>query len=123
MSSPLERLLQGVGIPIAAETLDGFLAARGPAVLLFTGDPAQRAEAQDAAVVATQLARQVWGLRVGVVDAAAEAVKLRYGVVVVPTLVFLQDGRVQSTISKLQPWAVYAEAAKGLSVTCLEALS
>jgi len=115
MSSPLERLVQGIGVAVTAETLDAFLASRGPAVLLFTGDPAQRPEAQDVAVVAGELARQVPGLRIGVVARAAEAaVKPRFKVSVVPTVIFLEDGEVRSTLARLQDWSVYARTAAQL---------
>ena len=112
MTSPLERLLNGPAVAVTAETVDGFLAAPGPAVLLFTGDPSQRPEAQDVAVVAGQLARQVRGLRIGVVARAAEeAVKRRFEVSVFPTVLFLEDGEVRSTVARLQDWSVYTRAA------------
>lgn len=112
MSSPLERLLSGAGVAVTAETIDAFLDLGGPALLLFTGDPAQRPEAQDVAVVAGELARGVNGLRIGVVTGAApDAVKLRFKVSVVPTVVLLEGGQVKSSLERLQDWSVYARAA------------
>ncbi len=111
--SPLERLVtDGGGQRVTADTLDEFLGRAGPAVLLFTGDPALRPEAQDVAVVAGQLKRQVAALAVGVVEVTAEeAVRPRFQVQVVPTVVFLKDGRPVSTVARVQEWAVYARTA------------
>lgn len=110
MTSPLERLVQSEGVAaVTAESIEAFLASPGPAVLLFPGDPAQRPEAQDVAVVAGQLARQVAGLKVGVTDEAA--MKARFNVSVVPTVLFLQNGHVKSTLARLQDWAVYSRTA------------
>ena len=112
MSTPLERLTAATQAVTSPETLDGFLSGPGPALLLFTGDPAQRPEAQDVAVVAGELQRAVSGLRVGVVAHAAEAaVKGRFNVSAVPTVVFLKDGRAVSTVSRLQEWTVYQRTA------------
>jgi hydrogenase-1 operon protein HyaE len=111
--TPLQRLVSsGQGQALDATAVDGFLARPGPALLVLTGDPGQRAEAQDVAVVASLLAKQVKGLQVGVVDLAAEeAVRPRFNVQVVPTLVFLKDGRPVSTVARLQDWAVYSRTA------------
>ena len=112
-ATPLELLLQsGRAHPVDAGTLASFLARPGPALLLFTGDVAQRPEAQDVAVVAGELARHVDGLDVGVVTAAAEGeVRPRFHVEVVPTVVFLRDGRAVSTLARVQEWAAYARTA------------
>jgi hydrogenase-1 operon protein HyaE len=113
MRSPLEKLLHGAGLAVTPETIVGFLALPGPALLLFTGDPAQRPEAQDVAVVASQLARHMSGLWIGVVTGAApDAVKLRFKVSVVPTVVFLLDGEVKATLDRLRDWSVYARTAE-----------
>lgn len=113
MSTPLERLVTASQAVTGPESLDSFLAGPGPALLLFTGDPAQRREAQDVAVVAGELKRAVSGLRVGVVAHAAEdAVKGRFHVSAVPTVVFLKDGRAISTVTRLQDWTVYQRTAQ-----------
>ncbi len=112
MTRPLEKLLQGPAVAVGVESIDGFLGTGGPALLLFTGDPAQRPEAQDVAVVASELARKVPGLRIGVVAGAVPtALKLRFKVSVVPTVVFLEGGCVKSTLERLQDWSAYARAA------------
>jgi len=110
MTSPLERLLQKAGAPVTIDTLDGFLRSAARALLVFTGDPAQRAEAQDVAVIAMEIARAVpGGLTIGVVTAVPpDPVNLRFGVTVVPTVVFLVNGAVKATLARLQDWSVYA---------------
>ena len=111
--TPLDKLLHGAGLAVTPETIDGFLALRGPALLLFTGDPAQRPEAQDVAVVAGQLGRKMSSLWIGVVTSAVpDAVKLRFKVAVVPTVVFLLDGEVKATLDRLRDWSVYARTAE-----------
>jgi hydrogenase-1 operon protein HyaE len=112
MASPLQRLVEGNGVAVTTATVEGFVAERGPAVLLFTGDPKQRGEAQDIAVVAGELARQVPGLRIGVVPwETEEELKGQFTVTAVPTMIFLQDGKVRSALARLQDWAVYAKTA------------
>jgi len=113
MTRPLERLLQGPAVAVTADSLEAFLGAAGPALLLFTGDPAQRPEAQDVAVVARELAGQLHGLRIGIVEGDGPSpIKLRFGVLAVPTVVFLDGGVVRSTLARLQDWSVYARAAR-----------
>jgi hydrogenase-1 operon protein HyaE len=113
MSSPLERLLGSAAVTVTSETIDGFLGSPGPALLIFTGDPAQRAEAQDVAVVAGEIARGVPGtLRIGVATSVApDPLNLRFGITAVPTVIFLVNGVVKATLARLQDWAVYARTA------------
>lgn len=109
MSSPLQRLIEGPAVSITSETLDRFLGMGGQALMLFTGDPSQRPEAQDVAVVAAELARQLPGLAIGVVVAGSEAeLKARFQVSAVPTVLFMVDGKVKSTVARLQDWSAYA---------------
>lgn len=115
-ATPLDRLLtSGAAVPVGATAVDGFLASPGASVLVFTGDPATRPEAQDVAVIAQELKRQVPRLTVGVVPFADEAeLRPRFGVQAVPTVVFVKDGRPASTVSRVQDWAVYARTASVL---------
>jgi hydrogenase-1 operon protein HyaE len=115
--TPLVRLLaSGEAARLGADTADAFVVAQGPGLLLFTGDPAQRPEAQDVAVVARELVRQSAGrLRLGVVDLDAEGpLKLRLGVTAVPAVLFLRDGGVVAQVPKIAAWSVYAAAAAAL---------
>ncbi len=113
MRTPLEYLIEsGHGEPLTADRVDGFVSRPGPRLLVFTGDPVQRPEAQDVAVVAHELLRERPSLAVGVVSFSEEAaVRPRFKVDVVPSVVFIKDGRPISTVARLQDWAVYARAA------------
>ena len=113
MSTALEQLVQsGVGETVTAESFDQFV-ARDRAILLITGDPVQRPEASDVVVVARELCRDLPGLAVGVVEPALEArAKAQFSVSVVPTVVFLRDGVVVASLSRLQEWSVYRETAR-----------
>ncbi|MCU0701901.1 MAG: thioredoxin domain-containing protein [Myxococcaceae bacterium] len=112
-TSPLERLVSHGGTRLDAATVDGFLANKGPALVLFTGDPKHRAEAQDVAVVAQELARNAGtDVSIGVVDVEGDqALQQRFGVSVFPSVVFLRDGQKVSMVARVQDWAVYAQAA------------
>lgn len=112
MLRPLERLAREA-TPVTVEDKDGFVAGPGWGLLLLSGDAAQRAEAQDLAVVVHELAdRAPKGTRVGVVTDADEAkVRGAFHVPALPALVVVKDGKVLSTIPKIQDWAVYARAA------------
>ena len=108
---PLERLLVSGARQVTASSLDAFIAGARRALLLVPGDPAQRPEAQDIAVVAEALSRQVGELTIGVVLEAEPVVKPRVGAEAVPAVVFVKDGRAVSTVSRVQPWEVYARTA------------
>ncbi len=111
MSTPLERLLSGTATRLTNENVERFLAAQGPAMVVFPGDPRTRAEAIDAAVIAQELTKSApAAIAVGVVDGEASGLQQRFGVTVYPSLVFLRDGRKVSMVAKLQDWAVYAQA-------------
>lgn len=113
-TSPLERLVKNGGTRLSDGTVDAFLSARGPSLVLFTGDPKHRAEAQDVAVVAQELVRATGqAVPIGVVDVeGAQALQQRFGVSVFPSVVFLRDGQKVSMVARVQDWAVYAQAAQ-----------
>ncbi len=114
--TPMQRLLSsGDAAIIHASEVDAFLGCTLGALLL-TGDPAQRPEAEDLAVIGRELKKLNGGkLALGVVNFADEdAVKERLQIKVVPTVVFVKDGRVVSTVPRLQDWSVYARAAATL---------
>ena len=114
--TPLHQLLSsGTATAVNVADLDAFLTAPLGA-LLITGDPSQRPEAEDLAVVGRELKRLSGGkLSLGVVSRTDEdAVMKRLSVNVVPSVLFVKGGRVVSTVPKLQDWAVYARAAATL---------
>ena len=95
--------------------MDEFLALDGMVVLFFTGDPRQRPESNDVAVVLREMSSVFPGqFRIGIVDQAAEeALKPRFGVLVVPTLVYLRQGKFIGLIPRIQDWQVYIEKTRG----------
>ncbi|HEY0837506.1 MAG TPA: hydrogenase [Azospirillum sp.] len=113
MSHPLiEQLCQSGGcVPVTPDSADAFLAPGGAAVLFFTGDPAQRPESSDVAVILRELIAAFPGrFRAAVVDRdAGEVLKKRWNVVVFPALVVLRDGAPIDIIARVQDWPVYVE--------------
>ncbi len=117
MPSALVRALtERHGLPrVDASSIDAFLApAVGEAactLLFFAGDPAQRSETDDVAVVAPQLLAAFAGRLRGAVVAreAEEQLKARFGVVVMPSLVVVRDGLPLTTIAKIRDWTEYLE--------------
>ena len=68
----IERLIGIEGCPIVTtENVDEFLALDGMVVLFFTGDPRQRPESNDVAVVLREMSSVFPGqFRIGIVDQA-----------------------------------------------------
>ena len=109
MPSPLIRALsERHGLPLLEET-DGFLAEGGHALLLFAGDPKQRMESDDVAVVLPELLKAFAGrFRGAVIALAAEdRLKLRFGVVMAPSLVVARGAETLDVITKIRDWSDY----------------
>lgn len=117
MPSALVRALsERDRLPVVNEAnIDAFLApAAGEAlnaVLFFTGDPKQRPEADDVAVVLPELLTAFGGrLRGAVVDRAAEEkLKARFNVVVMPSLVVTRREQPVGVLGKIRDWSEYVE--------------
>ncbi|AUW47632.1 MULTISPECIES: hydrogenase accessory protein [Rhizobium] len=117
MPSALVRALsERAHLPVVDETnIDAFLApAAGEpdnAVLFFTGDPAQRPEADDVAVVLPELMQVFRGrLRGAVVRRATEdKLKARFNVVVMPSLVVTRRDQPVGVLGKIRDWSEYVE--------------
>jgi len=111
LPSPLIRALhERHGLPSIDETnVDAFLAEGGPALLLFAGDPKQRMESDDVAVVLPELLKAFAGrFRGAVVALAAEdKLKARFQVVMGPSLVVARGGDVLDVITKIRDWSEY----------------
>ncbi|TBW40029.1 hydrogenase accessory protein [Siculibacillus lacustris] len=115
MTSPwIEALGTRHGLPtVDATTIDAFLTpAQGEAahaLLFFTGDPAQRSETTDVAVVLPELLAAFAGrLRAAVVARDAEAALApRFRVVIHPSLVVVRDGRPIAVMPKIRDWSDY----------------
>lgn len=117
MSELLEHLAAHPATEVLRRaTVADFLARHARAIVLFTGDFAQHPEAHDVAIVARELLKQYDGrLALGLVDRRDEtAVMAKLGVVVLPALAFLADGRTVDVVARMRDWTAYAQAAARL---------
>jgi hydrogenase-1 operon protein HyaE len=115
MPSPLLRALSedhGV-VSVDEATIDVFLEpARDEAphaILFFTGDPAQRSETHDVAIILPQLLQAFAGrLRAAVIARSAEdTLKNRFHVCVYPSLVVTRGGEPLGVLPKVYGWPEY----------------
>ncbi len=112
---PLDALQRDHTI-LTLETAGDFLGKPGWSLVVVAGDVSQRPEAQDLAVVTRELLRRApSGTRVGVVVSSdEEALKARFNLQAVPGLLFAREGRVVSSVQRMQDWALYQRAADTL---------
>jgi hydrogenase-1 operon protein HyaE len=101
---------------VRRSSLPDFLARHPRALLFFTGDLAQNPEGRDVAIVVRELMRQHAGqLALGLVDRRDEtAVMAKTGVVVLPAVAFVADGRTVDVVARMRDWGAYAQAAERL---------
>jgi hydrogenase-1 operon protein HyaE len=94
---------------VTAENLDGFVAAPGHALLVFTEDPLKVKETLDLAVIVPELARAFSGrFRVGVLPPeSARQLHTRYGFRRWPAFVVLRDGAYVGAVEGLLNWDEY----------------
>ena len=113
MSAILDSLaaLEGCEVVRKAD-LDDFLALHPRALLFLTGDTVQRPEGLDVAVVVRELLAAYRGrLVVGLVDRRDEAALMpRFGVVVLPAVVYIRDGQAVELVARMRDWPVFAQA-------------
>ena len=116
MSALIAALASRHGLPtIDVDTFDAFLApAAGEpdhALLFFTGDPDQRSDSGDVAVVMPELLSAFHGrFRAGVIDRSAEAaLKARCRVEVFPSLVVLRGQTVLDVLPRIRDWGEYLD--------------
>jgi hydrogenase-1 operon protein HyaE len=114
MSSLIASLSSRHGIPTVDEhTIDAFLAPAkeecANTLLFFTGDPAQRSETADVAVVLPELLAVFRGhLRAAVVARSAEdTLKARFHVQVVPSLVVTRGPAPLGVMPRVRDWSDY----------------
>ncbi len=93
-----------------AQSLEAFLRQPGDQILFFHGDPAKRPESHDIAVVLPELlAHFPDRFQVGVMDPRDDIMLMpRFGVLRLPSLVFLREGRFLGIIAQIQPWTEMA---------------
>lgn len=108
-SHPAGEVVRRSGLP-------DFLARHPRALLFFTGDLAQNTEGRDVAIVVRELLRQYAGrVALGLVDRRDEtAVMAKTGVVVLPAVAFVADGRTVEVVARMRDWGAYAQAADRL---------
>lgn len=116
MSALIAALSSRHGLPtIDADRLDAFLASATGApehtLLFFTGDPNQRSDSGDVAVVLPELLSAFQGrFRAGVVSRSAEtALKARCRVDVFPSLVVLRGQTVLDVLPRIRDWSEYLD--------------
>jgi hydrogenase-1 operon protein HyaE len=114
MSGVIDALTAHPSVDVLRKTgIDDFLARNPRALLFFIGN---RGEGLDVAVVVRELAASYSGrLRVGVVDQRDEAALMtRFGVVVMPAVVYMRDGQPAELVARMRDWPVFAQAADRL---------
>jgi hydrogenase-1 operon protein HyaE len=117
MSALIDRLTTELGWPkLDAGTLDAFADGPGERVLFVTGDPGKTPEALDVAVILPEVVMAFQNrFRPAVVDQSIErAVRDRYEVWPVPSLIFLRDGRFIGAIPKVRDWADYLDRTRAI---------
>jgi hydrogenase-1 operon protein HyaE len=121
MSSLIASLSSRHGIPTVDEhTIDAFLAAArnecANTLLFFTGDPAQRSESADVAVVLPELLAFFRGhLRAAVIARSAEdTLKPRFHVQIVPSLVVTRGPAPLGVMPRIRDWSDYVATLQDL---------
>jgi hydrogenase-1 operon protein HyaE len=112
MSLP-QAFIDRMGVPLVHEAnVDDILARDGCCVLaLFAGDPAQRPEATDVAVIFPELLKAFAGRLSGalVAGGAEKALGARFHVDVLPSLAIIRGGATIGVVSRIRDWAEYVE--------------
>jgi hydrogenase-1 operon protein HyaE len=114
MSGVIDALAAHPSVDVLRKTdIDDFLSRNPRALLFFLGD---RSEGLDVAVVVRELATSYEGrLRVGLVDQRDEAALMtRFGVVVMPAVVYMRDRQPTELVARMRDWPVFAQAADRL---------
>jgi hydrogenase-1 operon protein HyaE len=117
MTNLIEALAAHPACQVVRRTsLDEFLAQHPRAILFFTGDVTARPEGLDVAIVVRELLRQYDGrLALGLVDRRDETtVMAKTGVVVLPAVAFVAEGRTVDVVARMRDWSAYAQAADRL---------
>ncbi len=107
----INRLITQYGVyDVTGMPFDTF-ARDGLTLLFFTGDPIRYREIDDVAVVLMELIKTFAGhFRCAIIDPDRDApAAVRFGVTIRPTLVFVYDGAVVSSLPRMRDWSEYVE--------------
>jgi hydrogenase-1 operon protein HyaE len=111
MPSPLiEKLLTRNGYPrVDASTVEAFINGDGDRVLFLTGDPAKNLETDDLAVILPELVKAFQNrFQPAIVDRALEqSLRERFDIWPLPSLIFIEQGRLKGAIAKIRDWDDY----------------
>ena len=101
----LETFITRHGWPVVDEAgLDRLLASAGDLAMFFAGDAERLAESNDVAVALPEIAGAIPGLRVAVIDRAAERkLQARYRFTAFPAIVFTRGGYL-GAITGMRDW-------------------
>ena len=111
-SKLFEKLLTRPGFTkLVANNLEEERQKSGHLMLFCTGDPQQRPESQDLAVILPELYQAFSArFRVGIVTSDIEdTVQQCYGIEQWPSLVLLRDGEFVGNIPRLRDWSEYLQ--------------
>jgi hydrogenase-1 operon protein HyaE len=106
----VQRLVTETGAEVLdADSLDGWAAAPGAAMLVFTEEPERYKETLDLAVIVPELCVARRGaFRVGLLPpVAARALSRRYGFARWPAFVMLRDGQYLGAVDGIRDWGEY----------------
>lgn len=130
MTNLIDRLTSVHGLPRVDEaTVDVFLAPSASetphALLFFTGDPAERTDATDVAVVLPELLKLFEGrYRAAVVARPAEkGLMPRFQVGVLPSLAVVRTGTLLGVLPRIRDWSDYVEKLSGFLAPDAAAMS
>lgn len=110
-----QAIIDRIGAPLIDEAnADALLSAQGEDgrfLLLFAGDPAQRPEATDVAVIFPELLIAFDGRLSGALVAADAEKSLgqRFQVDVLPSLAVIRGGKTIGVIPRIRDWSEYLE--------------
>ncbi|MGQ7247710.1 hypothetical protein ACUN9Y_10245 [Halomonas sp. V046] len=117
MTTPLNRLIDELNYPCLTESeLDAFVAGEGLRLLFLTGDPVTNLETNDVAAILPELAKAFDGGFVAAVvgRAAEDRARERFQVWPVPSLLFVEHGRLIGRISRVRDWQDYLDETRAI---------
>ncbi len=106
-----QAFIDRMGVPVVDESTVDDVLANGLCMALFAGDPAQRPEAADVAVIFPELLEAFAGRLLGalVASGAEKALGARFHVDVLPSLAVIRNGVTIGVIPRIRDWAEYIE--------------